>query len=129
MQKGRSAPGFQRNPQKRIDILPHDRKVTVTAGAVVLAATSRASRLDEEGYPPVLYIPFEDINFASLQRTELKTHCPYKGDASYWRLAMASEPQHREVMWAYEDPYDEMLAIKGYGAFYPDRVTIDEEER
>jgi uncharacterized protein (DUF427 family) len=32
-------------------------------------------------------------------------------------------------MWAYQHPYDEMLEIKDYGAFYPNRVVIDAEAR
>ena len=125
-QTSRPAPGFVQNPDKRIDIVPHDREVTVRTGEIILAATNRAKRLEEEGLPPVLYIPFEDIHFANLQPTGTKTHCPYKGDASYWRLA--DGVLQGDVMWAYESPYDEMIAIKGHGAFYADRVTVKEGE-
>lgn len=122
-QTARPAPGFARNP-KKIDIVPYQGTVTVKAGDAIVATTRQAKRLDEEGLPPVLYIPFEDVRFANLERTETRTHCPYKGDASYWRLVAASEPQ--DIMWAYEDPYDEMQAIKDHGAFYEDRVNIEE---
>ncbi|MDZ5698805.1 DUF427 domain-containing protein [Chelativorans sp. M5D2P16] len=124
MQQARPSPGFRRNPDKKITVAPHACAVTVSAGSTVLATTRQAKRLEEEGYPPVLYIPFDDIRFAALERTESKSHCPYKGDASYWRLAETGAAP--DVMWAYEDPYEEMLAIKDHGAFYADRVTFEE---
>lgn len=96
------------------------------SGDVVIATTRNAIRMDEEGLATVLYIPFADIGFANLQRTDTKTHCPYKGDASYWRLATNTKPY--DVMRAYEDPYEEMRAIKDYGAFYEDRVTVERDE-
>ena len=46
---------------------------------------------------------------------------PYKGDASYWRV----KGGERDVMWAYERPYDEMEAIGGHAAFYADRVDVE----
>lgn len=118
------APGFLRNPDRRIGIEPFKGTVTVRAADAVLAASANAKLLSEEGYPPVIYIPFDDIAFASLERTATSTHCPYKGNATYWRLASANDPGD-DVMWAYEAPYDEMVAIKNHGAFYPDRVAIE----
>lgn len=121
----RPAPGFKRNPDKKISIAPHNGAVTVKAGDTVLAVSQRAKRLVEHGYPPVLYIPFEDIRLAALERTDTRTHCPYKGDASYWRLAGSGAAL--DIMWAYESPYAEMQAIKDHGAFYADRVVIEED--
>lgn len=122
----RRAPGFGRNPDKKIALDRQPGFVTVRVGDVVIATTRNAICMDEEGLAPVLYIPFADIGFANLQRTDTKTHCPYKGDASYWRLATDTEPH--DVMWAYEDPYEEMRAIKDHGAFYEDRVTVERDE-
>ena len=51
-------------------------------------------------------------------RTTHSTHCPFKGDASYYSLKGGAE----NAAWSYESPYDEMAAIKGHLAFYPDRV-------
>lgn len=117
------APGFARDPGKTITIEPHPGPVTVTAGGVVLAATRSALRLSEDGHAPVLYIPFADIDFRHLSRTGTQTHCPYKGDASYWQVGLPGDGGE-DVMWAYETPFDEMAGIKDHGAFYPDRVRI-----
>ena len=46
-----------------------------------------------------------------LARTSLVTHCPYKGDASYWSIR--SGPRIVEnAVWSYETPYDDMAPIR-----------------
>lgn len=118
------APGFRSRPDHTITIAPHAGKVVVRAGDRVLASTDAALELVEAGHPLVLYIPFADIDFAPLARSATLTHCPFKGDATYWHVDLPGDAG-RDVMWAYETPYDEMEAIRCHGAFYPDRVTIE----
>lgn len=117
------APGFAKNPGKSIIVTDHQGTVTVTAGGVVFAETRRAKMLAEPPYADVWYIPFADIRFEHLIKTTHASHCPYKGDASYWSVVPAGL-QGENAMWAYEHPFDEMDAIGGHGAFYRDRVTI-----
>lgn len=117
------SPGFARNPAKQITIARHHGVVTVSAGGVTIARSSAAKLLTEAPYPGAYYIPFADIDFSVLEKTGHTTHCPYKGDASYWSIGAAGE-RGVNAMWAYETPFDEMLAIRNHGAFYPDRVTI-----
>ena len=74
------SPGFARNPEKQIDVEPFARTVVVTSNGAVVAASSCAKVLQEAPYPPALYIPFEDIRFEQLEKSEKSTHCPYKGD-------------------------------------------------
>ncbi|PAQ10196.1 DUF427 domain-containing protein [Mesorhizobium temperatum] len=118
------SPGFQRNRGKVITVEPYIGTVTVRAGDAVIASSTRAKVLAESPYPQVLYIPFEDIDFDQLRKTELSTHCPYKGDASYWSVLPAAEAG-KNAMWAYEQPFDEMIEIRDHGAFYPNKVTIE----
>jgi uncharacterized protein (DUF427 family) len=118
------APGFARNPAKSITVEPFPQTVIVKAGDQIVARSRSAKKLTESPYPPVLYVPFADIDFAQLEKTAHSTHCPYKGDASYWSVVPAGD-KGKDAMWAYEHPYDEMLDIKSHGAFYPDRVTIE----
>lgn len=119
------SPGFARNPAKALTIAPHDGTVTVEAGGTVVARSERALVLTEAPYPPAFYIPFADIDFSGLSRTATSTHCPFKGNASYWQIGLPGDGG-KDVMWAYETPYDEMDAIRNHGAFYPDRVEITE---
>jgi uncharacterized protein (DUF427 family) len=120
------SPGFQRNPGKVITVEPYIGTVTVRARDAVIASSTKAKVLTESPYPSVLYIPFEDIDFDQLRRTELSTHCPYKGDASYWSVLPTAEAG-KDAMWAYEQPFDEMVEIRDHGAFYPNKVTIETE--
>lgn len=118
------APGFQRNPGKVITVEPYHGTVTVRAVETVIASSTKAKVLTEAPYPPVFYIPFEDIDFDQLRKTEFSTHCPYKGDASYWSVLPAANAG-KDAMWAYERPFDEMVEIRDHGAFYPNKVTIE----
>ncbi|PBB35298.1 DUF427 domain-containing protein [Mesorhizobium sp. M1A.F.Ca.IN.020.06.1.1] len=118
------APGFQRNPDKVITIEPYRGAVTVSAGDVVIARSTRARLLSEPPYPAVFYIPFDDIDLSKLARTEHSTHCPYKGNASYWSVLPAGD-SGRDAMWAYEQPFDEVVEIRDHGAFYTGKVTVE----
>lgn len=103
---------------------PFGGAVTVVFSDAILASTDKALVLREADYPPVFYVPFEDVHFEFLKRSGTSTHCPYKGDASYWNATVAGGAVN-DVMWAYERPYDEMMQIKDHGAFYPDKVRIE----
>ncbi|ESY81427.1 hypothetical protein X740_10055 [Mesorhizobium sp. LNHC221B00] len=118
------APGFQRNPDKIITIEPYAGTVTVRAGDTVIASSTRAKVLTEAPYPAAFYIPFADIDFDKLTGTEHSTHCPYKGDASYWSVLTAGEAG-KDAMWAYRHPFDEMTDIRDHGAFYASKVAIE----
>ena len=123
-----TAPGFKSRPDHRITVEPFNGTVTVRLSDAIIASTQNAKVLREAGHDPVFYIPFEDIYFDFFEKTGTRTHCPFKGDASYWRASAVGEAAE-DVMWAYEHPYEEMLAIKDHGAFYPDKVDIDTGEK
>lgn len=118
------APGFERNPDKVITVEPYRGSVTVRAGDIVIARSTKAKVLSEAPYPAAFYIPFDDIDFSKLASTEHSTHCPYKGDASYWSVQPAAEAGEN-AMWAYKQPFDEMAEIRNYGAFYTSKVTVE----
>ena len=78
------------------------------------------------GTPPVQYIPRHDVAMRYLARTTHRTHCPYKGDASYWTIVVGQRKSENAV-WSYETPLPGMEAIAGHLAFYEDRVDAIEE--
>ena len=41
----------------------------------------------EKGHLPVYYFPRADVAEACLAPTDHHTHCPHKGDASYWTVS------------------------------------------
>ncbi len=113
-------------PDHPIAIVPNPHRLRVTFGGTVIAETTRALTLTEASYPPVQYIPREDADMALLRRTQRSTHCPYKGDASYFTLALGDGRTAENAVWSYESPYPAMAAIAGHLAFYPDRVDAIE---
>jgi len=114
-------------PDHPITIAPHPARVVVSAGGRVVADTRDALVLREASYPPVFYIPRDDVDLASLARTDHTTYCPYKGDAAYYSIPAAGE-QGANAVWTYEAPYEAVSSIKDRLAFYPDRVDAIEEQ-
>ncbi|MCK1394812.1 DUF427 domain-containing protein [Bradyrhizobium sp. 1] len=112
-------------PDHPITITQNPRRVRVTAGDVVIAESSKALVLKEAKYPAVQYVPREDANMALLERTERVTHCPYKGDASYYSVKADGKTLDNAI-WTYEAPFPAMTEISGHLAFYPDKVKIEE---
>jgi uncharacterized protein (DUF427 family) len=117
-----SAPGFKTHPGHQIEIKTAPQRVRVTAGGKVIAETGEALAMKEGSYPVVYYIPRKDVKMDRLVRTAHSTHCPFKGDASYFSLQDGPE----NAVWSYEQPYDEMIAIRNYLAFYPNKVDAIE---
>ncbi|TDH59393.1 DUF427 domain-containing protein [Dankookia rubra] len=113
-------------PDHPITITPNPKRLRVTFNGQVVAETSRALTLQEASYPAVQYIPREDADAALLRRTERSTHCPYKGDASYYSIE-AGGRRAENAIWSYESPFPAMQQIAGHLAFYPDRVDRIEE--
>jgi uncharacterized protein (DUF427 family) len=113
-------------PDHPITITPNPKRVRVTFAGEVIAETSKAVTLQEASYKPVQYIPRSDATMALLQKTTHSTHCPYKGDASYYSIE-AKGRRAENAIWSYETPFPAMAEITGYLAFYPDRVDRIEE--
>jgi uncharacterized protein (DUF427 family) len=95
--------------------------VRVSVKDRVVAESSHALRLEEKGYPPVYYIPREDVDMSLLVRTTHYTYCPYKGDCTYYSIPMGGAKSEFAV-WTYEEPYEAVARIKDHLAFYPARV-------
>ena len=112
-------------PDHPITITPNPRRIRVSVGDVVIAETTHALSLKEARYPAVQYLPREDANMALLERTGRTTHCPYKGDASYFSVKADGKTLDNAI-WTYETPFPAMTEISGRLAFYPDKVKIEE---
>jgi uncharacterized protein (DUF427 family) len=109
---------------RAMTIEPFDGTVTVMFSDAIIAATTRAKVLKEQGHEPVFYVPFDDIYFNFLTRTGTTTRCPLKGTASYWRVSAAGEARD-DFMWAYETPVPDAAAIARHGAFDPKAAHIE----
>ena len=103
----------------RITTRPCTKRVRVEHGGRVLAVSDRALELHEAGLPARYYLPREDVRMDLLERSETTSHCPFKGDASYF-----SAPGARDAFWTYEDPLPERADIAGLLAPWPGRVEV-----
>lgn len=115
-----SGPGYRKHPEHRIETTRAGVRVRVTFNGEVIADSKDAITLEETGYDPVYYLPRTDVKMERLSRTTRRTHCPFKGDASYFTLSSGRTAEN--AVWSYEQPYDEVSVIKDRLAFYPDRV-------
>jgi uncharacterized protein (DUF427 family) len=122
-----SAPGFRKYPGHNVSTQPSKAHVQVLYKGEVIADTRDAVELHEDTgvgkktvAPIVYYIPRKDVKMDRLARTSHTTHCPFKGDASYFSLRGGPE----NAVWSYEAPYDETMALKERLAFYPDKFEI-----
>lgn len=107
----------------RLTIAPHAGRVRVLFAGRTVADTTRALDLVEGAMRSVLYVPREDADMSAFAPTQRRTHCPFKGDASYFTLR-ADGREAQNAVWSYEAPLPGAAAIAGHLAFYPDQVEI-----
>ncbi|MDT7040805.1 DUF427 domain-containing protein [Candidatus Nitronereus thalassa] len=112
-----SAPGHAH----AISIEKTHHRITVTFNGTVIADTTRAFILKEGPLPPAIYIPREDVQMSHLERTTHSTHCPFKGDASYYSVNVKGSTA-KDAVWTYEAPIDSVALIKNYLSFYPEKM-------
>jgi uncharacterized protein (DUF427 family) len=63
------------------------------------------------------YFPLESVRNDVLRPSQTTTHCPWKGDASYYSLELDGET-NRDAAWYYPEPYDAAAEIRGRVAFW-----------
>ena len=116
-------------PRHRLLLHPFPRRVRARfAGEVVLDST-RGALLHESNILPRLYVPLEDVRADLLERTDHTTHCPFKGDASYWSVRVGDRVAENAV-WTYESPIAEASWLLGLVSVYLERMDawLDEDE-
>lgn len=98
--------------------------IVVRTGDGVIAESSKALVLREDGYAPVYYLPREDVAMEFLERSDKVTHCPHKGDATHFHVVGVSNLIENGA-WSYETPKRGAEAIAGCLAFYPECMAIE----
>lgn len=112
-------------PDHPITIERNPARVVVELAGRVLADSAEALTLREASYPPVQYIPLQDVDTSLLLASDHETYCPYKGPCSYYTIEGVGE-NGLNAVWEYRDPYPAVEEIRGHVAFYPDRVQMSE---
>ena len=125
---GTDESAWHRFPGYSIGSEPCSDSARVTFGGVVVAESDECLVLHESDHQDQLYFPTESVDWEHFTETDRQTHCPFKGDASYWSLTVGAATEH-DVAWTYADPFDEVAWIDGYVAFYTDRVSVEIIER
>jgi uncharacterized protein (DUF427 family) len=116
-------------PAHRILFEPDARRLRALVSNTVVLDTRRAHLLHETGIRPVVYAPLEDFDRALLEKTATTSHCPFKGDASYWSVRVGDDLRE-DAVWAYEEPLGEAPWLRGFAALYPtkvDRWLVEDE--
>lgn len=112
-----------RDPHTRVDILPSSRRVRVDVNGVTVAESTCPRLLYETGLPIRYYLPKTHVRLDLMIRTGTVSHCPYKGTAEYWSVAV-KEAIHDDLAWSYRTPLPESQKIAGLIAFYNEKVDI-----
>lgn len=115
-------------PEGHIQLSTNPNRVRARFENHVIADTADALTLKEGQSEAVQYFPPGDIDMAFLSKTEKTSHCPHKGEASYYSIFINGDLSEN-CAWSYEAPIAGMEAIKGRVAFYPDKVDVYEVER
>ena len=109
----------------RIVTRPSSAHVRVEHEGQVLAESDRAIELHEGKLPVRYYLPREDVRMDLLEPSDTTSHCPFKGDATYF-----SAPGVKDAFWVYDDP-SEAAAQPVDGLLAPStgrvEVTVDGE--
>jgi len=112
------------------------RRIRAVFQGETVADSSNVLVMHETRLAPVFYFPREDVRMDILVESDRRTHCPFKGNASYWTIRVG-EKSAKDAAWSYETPYDESSNVKGYVAFdwqaidkwYADDTDIVEQPR
>ncbi len=96
-------------------------RVRVEIAGQVMADSRDVIRVKEDGYPPRDYFPRSDVKLDAFERTDTKSSCPFKGTASYFDVKVGDE-ELADVVWSYEETYDEHAALADRIAFYEEKI-------
>ncbi|KAI0159130.1 hypothetical protein BJ166DRAFT_529440 [Pestalotiopsis sp. NC0098] len=73
-----------------------------------------------------IYFPPSAIKSEYFTKTDHTTHCPWKGDASYYTLKVGGN-DYENAAWYYPNTLEKANHIKDYVAFYKTKVDITSE--
>jgi uncharacterized protein (DUF427 family) len=110
--------GSPDGPILRIEPCP--RRVRAVLAGRTIADSTEVKYLFERDHLPVYYFPVSDVDFSLLERSDKRTHCPHKGDASYWSVEVEGA-RADDAVWGYEDPIAPAAELAGHVALYWNR--------
>lgn len=117
-------------PKHQLYLERSPRRIRIVIGGEVVADSTDARLLHETGLLPVYYLPRADVREELLERSDTSTHCPFKGDASYWHVRVGDELRE-DAIWGYPEPIEGAPPLADLVAFAFDAVDewYEEAER
>lgn len=87
-----------KNPYKRIDTAAVSHHIVVKVDGETVAETKVAVLLNETGLRETYYLPATSIlNWGAVEKSDLRTACPYKGEAWYVQPKLAKTKRRMTV--------------------------------
>jgi uncharacterized protein (DUF427 family) len=117
-------------PGHRLLFEPFPRRIRAVFGVETVLDTTNGMLLHESNLLPQLYLPRDDLRDDLLTPSDHHTHCPFKGDASYWSITVNGQTADNAV-WSYLDPLPEARWLRDHVALYWNSMDawFDEDEQ
>jgi uncharacterized protein (DUF427 family) len=116
-----SRSAFLERPDYRVELLARTNTMSARLGPAELASSDACLVVDEQDHGLVVYFPPDVVDFSLLEPATLRTRCPFKGEAVYWRARGHQAPW---VAWSYPTPFPQVASIAGYVAFDQGTVSV-----
>ena len=116
-------------PGRALYLEPTPKRIRAIVAGETIADSRRALLLQESGLQPTYYFPPDDVRTDLLEGTDKHTHCPKKGDASYYSIRIGDRVVENAA-WYYPAPLDGAPPLRDLIAFYWDRIDqwLEEDE-
>lgn len=109
-------------PDHPITVMLNSTPVRISVAGVTILASESHLELREASYPPVAYLPRDQVDFSALERSQHTSWCPYKGEANYYHIRTPNGDLIENAVWTYEQPFPAVAEIEGAIAVYPNKV-------
>jgi uncharacterized protein (DUF427 family) len=110
-------------PEHRIVFEDYPRRMRALIGGHAVLDSARGKLLHETAHLPVYYAPIEALDEQYLEPSDHTTHCPFKGDASYWHLRVGDRLVENAI-WHYPQPLPASSWLDGYCSLYAEAPDL-----
>lgn len=115
------SPGHQKFPDHQVREQPVGLWMKVEVNGELVADSIDVVRVVEDENPVRYYFPRSDVSVSKLERTATTSECPFKGHARYYSLKVSGKTLD-DVVWTYDEPYDEHRRLEGRLAFWEEKI-------